>query len=69
MVGGLTAAGLIVGCGWGAHGGWRLIVAAAAGLAVAIAVFELPAAPAHGEGGAESADLGDAGQLRGRTKV
>jgi hypothetical protein len=69
VVGALTAAGLIAGLGWGAHGGWRLIAAAAAGLAVSTAAFELSAAPVHGEGGAESADLGGAGRGRGRTKL
>ncbi|MET8721499.1 hypothetical protein [Streptomyces misionensis] len=41
--GGLAAAGLIIGLGWGEHSGWRLVAAAAIGLVVAGLVCEWPA--------------------------
>ncbi|MFG2523516.1 hypothetical protein [Streptomyces sp. NPDC048527] len=45
MSGALVAFGLIAGLGWGQHGGWRLLAAAAVGLAVAIVMSELPIRP------------------------
>ncbi|MEV0742708.1 hypothetical protein AB0I51_43890 [Streptomyces sp. NPDC050549] len=57
LVGALAAAGLVVGLGWGEHGGWRLVPFAAVGLVAAGVVCELPAAPVRGGGGAVSADV------------
>ncbi|MEU9247403.1 hypothetical protein [Streptomyces sp. NPDC048385] len=61
VVGAVVAAALILGLGWGRHGGWRLIGSAAAGLAVATAMSELPAPRSHeaaDPGGSGSADSG-----------
>jgi hypothetical protein len=66
--GALAAVGLIVGLGWGQHGGWRLLAAAAAGLAVAAVMSELPVArvreqhavvPANTRRFVDSPDSGD----------
>jgi hypothetical protein len=69
VVGALTAAGLIAGLGWGAHAGWRLIAAAAAGLAVSTAAFELSAAPCTARAGPNRLTWGAPGGGRGRTKL
>jgi hypothetical protein len=47
VLGAVVAAALIVGLGWGRHGGWRLIGSAAAGLGVATVMCELPAPRSH----------------------
>ncbi|GGU17803.1 hypothetical protein GCM10010289_44310 [Streptomyces violascens] len=71
LVGGLVALGLIIGLGWGEHGGWRLLAAAAVALGVAAVVAELPiglartdqaAAAAHLRRYADKANTGPAGQ-------
>ncbi|ALV32250.1 hypothetical protein AS200_09510 [Streptomyces sp. CdTB01] len=57
VTGGLAAAGLIVGLGWGRQGGWRLIASAGVGLLVAAMGCELPVALAREHRGSVPADV------------
>lgn len=57
VMGGLAAAVLIIGLGWGRYEGWRLIAAAAVGLVVATVVCELPSGVTRGAGGPVPRDV------------